>query len=60
MLQRKLNQAKCQCWGELVAKDYVRNKGLSQRKEIFGTAEGSFCSLEIGIQLGSALLLLVY
>lgn len=34
LLQRKLNQAKCQCWGESVAEDYVRNKGLSQRKEL--------------------------
>lgn len=48
LLQRKLNQAKSQCWGKSVAKDYVRNKGLAQRKEIFGTVEGCLSSLEVG------------
>lgn len=38
LLQRKFNQAnyaKCQCWQESVAKDFFRDKGLSQRKETF-------------------------
>lgn len=38
LLQRKFNQAnyaKCQCWQELVAKDFFRDKSLSQRKETF-------------------------